>query len=131
MKLMNMPHFPVARFATHRIEATPAIMYCVLRHLGMTAYAIGLNNLLRTAASLNLERDLLESKGPAVMEPVVSFGVPFPDKVVRDMAVVTDRNVLVPALRPAFIYRIHNVAILAGIRVVAKIRKPFGIDKRI
>lgn len=70
-------------------------------------------------------------EGQRVVESVNTLDRVFPEKVMRRMAVVADRDGVMAGLEPGVVMVLHHVAIRAGGRVVGEIRRPLGIDERI
>lgn len=63
------------------------------------------------------------------MESVIRLGPQFPDKIMRDMTVVTYGYMLVSAFHPALINAIHHMAVPTGFGVIRHIGIPLGINE--
>lgn len=74
-------------------------------------------------------REIPGGKGIRVEESVYHLGRVLPYKIVGRMAVVAHRYVSVARLDPAVVLLIHNVAVLAGERIIGKIRCAACVDK--
>ena len=64
-------------------------------------------------------------------ESVPGFGRVFPGKVVRSVAIVTGGDRLVARLQPPAVLLFHDVAVRTRERVVAHVRIPLAVPKRI
>lgn len=73
---------------------------------------------------------ILQSKRERMKKPVVRFGYPFADKVMRQMAIVANRYVMVAAHLPGVHVILHGVTIGTSFRVATQIACPFSIPKR-
>jgi hypothetical protein len=62
--------------------------------------------------------------------PVHGFCGVFADEVMRQVAVHAGGGRVMARLLPALVLRQHDVAIRAGGRIVAQVRKPFRIEQR-
>ena len=82
-------------------------------------------------AGFDLDRILVatEREGERMEESVVGFGDPFADRVMRQMAVVADRHVVVAAFLPRVHVVLHDVAIDARLRVIAEVAGAFAVSK--
>ena len=63
----------------------------------------------------------LESNGVGVSEAALSFHYPIPQEIVRQVAVVAGRGILVAALHPTLIDLIHHVAVFTGRGIGAEV----------
>ena len=70
-------------------------------------------------------------EGQRVIKPVNTLDRVFPEKVMRCMAVIADRDGVMAGLEPGVVVVLHDMAIRAGGRVVGEIRRPLGVDERI
>lgn len=74
-------------------------------------------------------REVAGSKGIRVEEAVYHLGCVLAYKIVGRVAVVAHCDISVAGLHPAVVLLIHNVAVLAGKRVIGKVRCATGVDK--
>lgn len=71
--------------------------------------------------------EVFEREGQRVKEAVVRFGDPLADRVVRQMAVIADRDVSVCGILPRVKMALHNVAIDTRLRVIAEVARPLAV----
>ena len=132
----------------------PISLSSQMPHRVMTAYAsqgilrpcpdIDTAHHLRVAAAAGVFRDgfihfrrlkrlvkVAGREGQRVIEAVDTLNRVFPEKIVRRVAVVTNRDGVMTGLQPSVIVVLHDVAVGASRRVVGEIRGPPGIDERI
>lgn len=64
-------------------------------------------------------------------EPIVGFRDPFADEVMWHMTVIANSHRVVTAVLPGIHGVVHDMAVDAGFRIVAKVAGTFGIDKGI
>lgn len=100
-------------------------------HIRMTTNAVILYHLATGRSRLDVQRNILESKGVAVMKTIAGLGEPLANKVMRNVTVIAGRHMLMAALVPAFINGIHDMTVRAGRGIVAQIGGAFGILKGI
>ncbi len=62
-------------------------------------------------------------------QSVVGFRDPFADEVVREVAIIADRDVLMTALHPRIMVVLHHVAVDAGLRIVAQVTRTFAVTE--
>ncbi len=79
---------------------------------------------------LNRVMVVLQSKGYRVKEAVVSLCPPLTDEIVRHVTVIASCRVVVTALLPRVKMILHDVAVCAGLWVVAEVACPFAVAKR-
>lgn len=65
-----------------------------------------------------------------VKETVIGLGYPLANRVVREMAVVTNGNIVMARLLPCVIRLLHDMTIDTCLGVVAQVAGPFSITKR-
>lgn len=66
-----------------------------------------------------------------VKQAIVGFGDPFADEIVWHVAVIANRDRVVAAVLPRIHGVVHDVAIDAGLGIIAQVTGTFCIDKRI
>lgn len=79
---------------------------------------------------LNRIMIILHGKSERMKETVVGFRHPFPDVVVRQMAIVTDRDMMVATCLPRVHMLLHDMTIDASIRIVAQVTRTASVSKR-
>jgi hypothetical protein len=88
---------------------------------------------LRHPAIARLDLDglvkVLQRKGQRMKKAVVSLDHPFPNGMVRKVAVVADRNALVTGVLPRVEMILHDVAIRTARWIVAEVTRAFSIPK--
>lgn len=62
-------------------------------------------------------------------ETIVSFRYPFANGVVRQVAIVTDSDVVVTTVLPGIQVLLHCVAVCTRSRIIAKIAGSFAVSK--
>lgn len=83
-------------------------------------------------AWFDLNRVLESPRGECqgVKETVVRFGDPFADKVMWQVAVIANRDVVMTTLLPRIHVILHHMTIHAGLRVVAQIAGTLAVAER-
>ena len=79
---------------------------------------------------LNRLVEVSHREGPRMKEPIIGLGDPFPDRIVREVAIVADGHMPVARLLPRIEMSLHHVTIHAGLRVVTQVARPFSIAER-
>jgi hypothetical protein len=97
---------------------------CVTRHTGALRDAF--------VARFNLDWVFVIAKceGERVKKTVIGFRHPFADRIMRQMTIVTHRDVMVAAFLPRVQVFLHRVAVHAGIGVVAEITGTLAVSER-
>lgn len=62
-------------------------------------------------------------------ETIVAFDDPLADFVVRQVAVIADRNMMVRTLLPRIKVRLHHMAIDAGFGIVTQVAGTFAVTE--
>jgi hypothetical protein len=114
--------FKVACLARDRYRFDHLLVAVTARLFRHVAVALGyLYRLMETA------------RGEIIRMPETVRGlcVIFPDEVVRRVAVVAGGDGVMARFLPAVILLVHHVAVGARARIVAQIRVPFSVNKRV
>ena len=82
-------------------------------------------------AGLYLDRilEIAQCECQRVKKSVVRFGDPFSDCVVRQVAIVANRNVVVAGMLPRVEMLLHNMAIHARLRIVTQVTGALAVTK--
>ena len=126
---MRVPHVAVAMNAgmhfalgigrQHLVnDVLVAVQARVLRHAPIPR--LDLNRLVK----------VLKRKCQRMKESVVSLRDPFADRVMRQVAIVADRDVAVRGILPRVVVPLHDMAIRAAPWVIAQVARAFAIAKR-
>ena len=83
----------------------------------MTTNAIFLKDLVIVPCDDNRMAKVFERKCQGVIPAVTGFGEQFRNQIVRQMAVITGRDVVVPRIAPGIVLVIHDMAVHASFRV--------------
>ncbi len=115
--LFKMPRILRNRYRfDHRLMAITTLL------LGHLSVPLGYSyRLMKTA-----QREII-----GMPEPIRSLGVIFADEILGRVAIVTGRRGVMTGLLPAVILLVHDVTIGARRRVVAHVRIPLSVPKRI
>lgn len=112
--------FPLAMFDVfrrHRLERDAADQRPV------TAFAVFFNDSNASLFGSDNLRLHVKSKHGRMPKPVHRFeGILVKHVIVRDMAVIADRNPPVTAVLPGHVFRPHDMAVDTGFRIVGKVR---------
>ena len=81
---------------------------------------------------LDLNRVVIatQRKGDRMEKAVVRLGHPFAYGMVRKMAVVANRDMVMAAVLPGIVLRLHRVAIHAAFWIVAQVTGAFAVAER-
>lgn len=71
--------------------------------------------------------EIAECEGERVEESVIGLGHPFADRVVRQVTVVADGDVVMTAFLPGIHVVLHHMAVHARLRVVAQVAGAFAV----
>lgn len=63
-------------------------------------------------------------------EPVVRLGNPFARKVMRQVAIIASRHVMVAAFLPGVKMLLHHMTVSTRLRIVAEIAGTFSVTER-
>ena len=74
-------------------------------------------------------RVVVKRERQRMKEAIVGFGDPLADWIMREMAVVTDRNVVMAGFLPGIVRLLHHMTVDAGLGIVAEITRPFTVAK--
>jgi hypothetical protein len=73
--------------------------------------------------------EILERKRQRMEKTVVGLGIPLSNKIMRQMAVIADRDVLVAGLLPRIEVALHDMAIRAALRIAAEVTCALPVPK--
>src|SRR5215813_7933097 len=96
----------------------------------VTAHAVHANDVAVVRSDLDRLLEVLQSEGSGVAKAVVCLGHPLREARVRQMALDARRGVPVPALEPAVVLVVHDVAVHARARVGGQVREAVRVDER-
>ena len=70
---------------------------------------------------------VVECERQRMEESVVGLGYPFADRIVRQVAIVTDGDLMMARLFPGVVRLLHHMAVDAGLRIVTEVAGPFAV----
>ena len=100
-----------------------------VHEISVTIHTRALRHSLVTRLDLNRIFVVAQGKRQRVKEPVIGLGHPFPDRIMRQMTIVTNCDVMVARVLPRIVLPLHGVAIDARQWVVTQIARPFAVTK--
>lgn len=93
----------------------------------MTIEASALRHAPVARLDLNRLMKILQRKRQRMKEPVVPLGDPFPDRMMREVAIVAHGHVPMTRVLPRVKMILHYVAVCASCRIVAQIAPPLAV----
>jgi hypothetical protein len=123
-----MAHFGVAA-KTRDLGALGLYYFNIMHDILVTSPARPFRHPPTPGFHLNRLMELTGGKGERVKEAMIGLGKLCWNQPGRSMAVVASRNGAMAGFDPAVQMVLHNVAIGAGIRIVAQIRSSLGINE--
>jgi hypothetical protein len=112
-------HFAVLFGRQHLVhDVGVAVQACALRHASIAWL------------DLNWLVEIFQRKGQRVEKPVVAFYNPFSNRMMGQMAIVTDGDVPMAGVLPGIVMALHDMAVGTCSRVVAQVAPPFAVAER-
>lgn len=94
----------------------------------MTCDAVCLGNIGIERTNTDWFMEISQRKGYAVIEPVDTFDKPlFNERCMGRVAVIAGCNPCMAGMLPGIELLAHDVAVIAGLRIIRKVRSTFGI----
>ena len=95
----------------------------------MTMHARVLRHAPVARLDLNRLVKVLQRECQRMKEAVVPLHDPFADRVMREMAIVADGDMLVTRVLPRVVMSLHDMAVRTGGGIVAEIGRPLAVAK--
>lgn len=95
----------------------------------MTRHASALRDPLISWFDLDRIFVIAQRERERVKEPVIRLGDPFADRMMRQVAVIADGNVMMAALLPRIHVPLHRMAVHACLRIVAHVAGTLAVAK--
>jgi hypothetical protein len=89
-----------------------------------------LGDALITRLDLDRFREILERESKRMKEAIIRLRHPFPDRVVGQVAVVADGDMLVAGIGPRVIMALHHVTVSTTPWVVAQVTRTVTVSER-
>jgi hypothetical protein len=124
----RMPHMTVAVDARQHLAARLLGQH-LMDEIRMAAQASILSDPAVSRFDLNRLVEVLQGKSQRVEESIVGLGYPLACKMVREMTIVTDGDMMVTGIQPRVVVILHDVTIGTCQWIVAQIAAALTVTK--
>lgn len=126
----RVPHIGVAMHAGEGLVFRFCCNRRLMDEIRMAVHACRLGHAPVTGLDLNGVVIVFQRKGQRVKEAVVGFHEPLGDRVVRQVTIVADGNVLMAGMLPRVVMALHHVAVRATLGIVAQVTCALAVAER-
>lgn len=127
--MQGMPNVRMAMDARHRLAVLIRRQH-VVNKVGMTMQTGMLRHLAIARFNTQGIGIVVKCERQRMEEPVIRFGYPLADRIVREMAIVADRHVMMTRFLPGIVRLLHHMTVDTRFGVVTEITGPFAVTKR-